>query len=134
MRTLRGFLFVLFLGCVSINAQRNYKQEIAILNTVDSLLADSAKWKKQDKYHYCDNSKGTYTLSCALIEAHDIKGLNPKKGKKLNWSIRKTIWQYRHKLYLHPITYFNTDKRNSFQDVKAIINLTKERLKELDGN
>lgn len=105
-------------------------KDLLILQVMDSILASESSWKKADVYNQCDNSLKTYSLSCAFDKAFEICNRDYRERKPLSWSLRKSIWKYKHKLYLHPITYFNRDKKTTFQNVKTVIQMTIDRLEK----
>lgn len=127
MKKLVTFSFVLIFFN-QLNAEDRSK-DLRILDVIDSLLQTEASWKKADVYNKCDNSLNTYSLSCAIEKAFEICGRDYAERKPVSWSLRKSIWQYNHKLYLHPLTYFNRDQKTNFQAVKTVVKMTIERLK-----
>ncbi|MBT8232928.1 MAG: hypothetical protein HKO66_10215 [Saprospiraceae bacterium] len=101
-----------------------------VLETID-LLKDEANWEKNSEYDEdCSKQTDKLTLGCALVKSQMlIRGEVKDRAREMG-IIRRVI----HKHYfiaggIHPITYFNSNRRTTHDDLMNVLNLSLEKLK-----
>lgn len=102
-----------------------------VINYALKLIESESKWKKHSIYgEECQVNTEKYSLGCALqIAQRKIRGKAFPRAKEM-WVLRRQILKhFFFRGHLHPITYFNRNKKTKYADVIFILNKSLKKLK-----
>jgi len=107
------------------------KQEIKVILKTLELLRDETLWDKNAVFgEECDLENQKLTLGCALIKAQkEIRGKVHNRSKEMGVVRRKIYFYYFWRAGIHPVTYFNRNRRTKYDDVIRVLQLSIQTLK-----
>ena len=110
------------------NSKNNLPLEV--ITEAQQLLNNESSWNKKSVYgEPCTHESKTYTLGCALELAQiKIRGKAIPRAKEMNKVRRRILRHFFFRGHLHPITYFNRNKRTTYEDVMFVLD---EAIKKL---
>ena len=106
--------------------------ELKVIEESLHLLDEQSKWKKESEYkEVCpqENSGSPLTLGCTLETAQlKHRGEKKSRSKEMRTIRRKIYGHFFWRAGLHPVTYFNRNKKTTYEDVIFILEEVRKKL------
>lgn len=101
-----------------------------VINQALKLLDQESSWNKNSIYgEQCLLDANTYTLGCALETAQlKVRGKVVSRAPEINKVRRRILRHFFIRGHLHPITYFNRNKKTTYKEVLFILEESLEKL------
>jgi len=99
---------------------------LEVITEAQQLLHKESCWNKNSNYgESCNPNSESFTLGCALELAQiKVRGQVVPRAIEINKVRNRILRHFFFRGHLHPVTYFNRNKKTTYKDVMFVLDKT----------